>query len=141
MPEVLLDAAGRPRSPATLPGFHAGRSPRNKGHRYPADPPTVAEIVAVMRDAGTGLHAARLRALIVVLWRAGLRIHEPSRSARPTSIRAAARCSCAAVGAARSGCLGGRRECLPGMGGTRVLSVLCCSKSLARMKVFSGSPR
>jgi hypothetical protein len=55
MPEVLLDAAGRPRSPATLPGFHAGRSPRNKGQRYPADPPTVAEIVAVMRHAGTGL--------------------------------------------------------------------------------------
>jgi hypothetical protein len=76
MPEVLLDAAGRPRSPATLPGFHAGRSPRNKGQRCPADPPTVAEIVAVMRHADTGLHAARLRALIVVLWRAGLRIHE-----------------------------------------------------------------
>jgi integrase-like protein len=76
MPEVLLDAAGRPRSPATLPGFHAGRSPRNKGQRYPADPPTVAEIVSVMRHAGNGLHAARLRALIVVLWRAGLRIHE-----------------------------------------------------------------
>jgi integrase len=76
MPELLLDAAGRPRSPATLPGFHAGRWPRNKGQRYPADPPTVAEIVAVMRHAGTGLHAARLRALIVVLWRAGLRIHE-----------------------------------------------------------------
>jgi integrase len=76
MPEVLLDAAGRPRSPATVPGFHAGRSPRNKGQRYPADPPTVAEIVAVMRHAGSGLHAARLRALIVVLWRAGLRIHE-----------------------------------------------------------------
>src|SRR3954451_23599453 len=29
-----------------------------------------------MRHAGTGLHAARLRALIVVLWRACLRIHE-----------------------------------------------------------------
>ena len=57
MPEALLDGAGRPRSPATLPGFHAGGSPRNKGQRYPADPPTVAEIVAVMRHGGTGLHA------------------------------------------------------------------------------------
>src|SRR3954447_16786488 len=47
-----------------------------KGQRYPADPPTVAEIVAVMQHAGSGLHAARLRALIVVLWRAGVRIHE-----------------------------------------------------------------
>jgi len=76
MTELLLDAAGRRRSPATMPGFHAGRPPRNKGHRYPADPPTVEEIVAVMRAAGDGRHARRLRALIVVLWRAGLRIHE-----------------------------------------------------------------
>jgi site-specific recombinase XerD len=76
MPELLLDAAGRRRSPATMPGFHAGRPPRNKGQRYPADPPTVAEIVAVMRRAGDGVHGRRLRALIVVLWRAGLRIHE-----------------------------------------------------------------
>jgi integrase len=76
MPEVLLDAAGRRRSPATIPGFHAGRSPRNKGQRYPADPPTVAEIVAVMRHAGDDVYGDRLRGLIVVLWRAGLRIHE-----------------------------------------------------------------
>jgi hypothetical protein len=40
-PQRLLDAAGRPRSPATLPGYHAGRPPRNKGLRYPADPPRV----------------------------------------------------------------------------------------------------
>ena len=33
--------AGRPRSPATMPGHHAGRIPPNKGRRYPADPPTV----------------------------------------------------------------------------------------------------
>ena len=45
----MLDAAGRRRSPATMPGHHAGRPPRNKGIRYPADPPTVDEIVAVMR--------------------------------------------------------------------------------------------
>ena len=54
MTEWLLDAAGRWRSPATMPGFHAGRPPRNKGQRYPADPPTVEEIVAVMRAAGDG---------------------------------------------------------------------------------------
>jgi integrase len=76
MTEVLLDAAGRRRSPATMPEFHAGRPPRNKGHRYPADPPTVEEIVAVMRAAGDARHRWRLRGLIVVLWRAGLRIHE-----------------------------------------------------------------
>ncbi|MGO9789737.1 MAG: hypothetical protein ACLP8S_09655 [Solirubrobacteraceae bacterium] len=27
----LLDCVGRPRSPATLPGHHQGRAPRNKG--------------------------------------------------------------------------------------------------------------
>jgi integrase len=76
MSKVLLDAAGRRRSSATMPGFHAGRPPRNKGRRYPADPPTVTEIVAAMRQAGDDLYGRRLRALIVVLWRAGLRIHE-----------------------------------------------------------------
>ena len=39
MSELLLDRAGRHRSPATMPGFHVGRPPRNKGLRYPAVPP------------------------------------------------------------------------------------------------------
>src|SRR5213076_1275000 len=63
-------------SPTTLPGYHVGRPPRNKGLRYPADPPSVEEIVAVMRHAGTSTQGLRARALIVVLWRAGLRIGE-----------------------------------------------------------------
>jgi len=65
MPEMLLDRAGRRRSPATMPGFHAGRSPRNKGLRYPADPPKVEEIVAVMRTACNDAHGRCLRGLIV----------------------------------------------------------------------------
>jgi site-specific recombinase XerD len=76
MPELLLDRAGRRRSPATMPGFHAGRPPRNKGLRYPADPPKVEEIIAVMRAAGDDAHGRRLRGLSVILWRAGLRIQE-----------------------------------------------------------------
>jgi site-specific recombinase XerD len=52
MESVLLDAAGRRRSPS------------------------VEEIVAVMRLAGDTREGVRLRALIVVLWRAGLRISE-----------------------------------------------------------------
>lgn len=52
MESVLLDAAGHRRSPATLPGYHQGRPPRNKGEEYPADPPTVEEIIAVMRTIG-----------------------------------------------------------------------------------------
>jgi transposase InsO family protein len=60
---AVLDAAGRRRSPATMPGYHAGRPPRNKGLHYPADPPTVEEIVAVMREAsddrGDGIRVIR----------------------------------------------------------------------------------
>jgi integrase len=76
MPELLLDAAGRRRPPVTLPNFHAGRPPRNKRIRYPADPPTVEETLTVMRAAGDAVHGRRLRGLIVALWRAGLRIGE-----------------------------------------------------------------
>jgi integrase len=72
----LLDCAGRRRSPATLSGFHQGRSPRNKGLRYPPDPPTVEEIITVMRTAGDDPDGLRLRGVIVLLWRAGLRISE-----------------------------------------------------------------
>ena len=72
----LLDAAGRRRSPATLSDFHAGRAPGSKGQRYAADPPTVDEIIAVMRHAAHARYGNRLNGLIVVLWRAGLRINE-----------------------------------------------------------------
>jgi integrase len=57
-------------------GFAPESPPRNKGRIYPADPPTVDEIVAVMRHARHARHGCRLNGLIVVLWRAGLRIHE-----------------------------------------------------------------
>jgi integrase len=72
----LLDCSGRRRSPATLSSFHQDRSPRNKGLRYPPDPPTVEEIIAVLRAAGDGPESVRLHAVIVVLWQAGLRISE-----------------------------------------------------------------
>jgi site-specific recombinase XerD len=73
---MFLDAAGRRRSPVTMPGYHTGRPPGNKGMRYPADPPTIDEIVAVMRNTPNDRHGYRLRGMIVVLWRAGLRVQE-----------------------------------------------------------------
>ena len=73
---IQLDVTGRRRSPATIPGYHLGRIPPNKGRRYPPDPPRVEEIVAVMRAAGEKAHGLRVRGLIAVLWRAGLRISE-----------------------------------------------------------------
>jgi integrase len=72
----LVDITGRLRSPAATPGHWAGCAPPNKGQRYPADPPTVEEIILVMRQAGPGPYADRTRGLTAVLWRAGLRISE-----------------------------------------------------------------
>ncbi len=77
--QPLVDAAGRRRSPATTPGFRTGIAPGNKGQRYPADPPTVDEIVAVMRQVEQTRHGHRLNAVIVVLWRVGLRIRRRCR--------------------------------------------------------------
>ena len=54
MESVLLDAAGHRRSPATMPGYHHRRHARR----------------------WRGPDGARLCALIVMLWRAGLRISE-----------------------------------------------------------------
>ena len=78
MHPTLQNAAGHPRAAVTMPGYHAGRPPRNKGRRYPPDPPTVEEIIAVMRSAGTGSDGIRLRAYR----RALARRAENQRSAR-----------------------------------------------------------
>jgi hypothetical protein len=63
---VLLDAAGRRRSPATTPGYLTGRAPRNTGMQYPPDPPRPEEIILVMCQAGRDRHGLRIRALIAV---------------------------------------------------------------------------
>jgi hypothetical protein len=54
-------------------GVSRRSAPGNKGQHFVADPPTVDEIIAVMRHARYG---NRLNGLIVVLQRAGLRINE-----------------------------------------------------------------
>ena len=76
MAKELVDCLGRCRSPATTSAFHVGRPPRNRGMRYPADPPPVEEIIAVMCAAGAGAYGDRLRGVMVVCWRAGLRVGE-----------------------------------------------------------------
>src|SRR5271170_7230619 len=106
MESVLLDAAGHRRSPATMPGYHRGRPPRNKGEEYPADPPTVEEIVAVMRAVGDRPEGHRLRALIVLLWRVSCGSAKRSLFRRAISIALAVPCSCGvakAASVARSG--------------------------------------
>ena len=52
--QELVDITGRLRSPAAIPGHWAGCAPPNKGLRYPAGPPTVEEIILVMRQSGPG---------------------------------------------------------------------------------------
>jgi integrase len=108
------------------------RPPRNKGLRYPADPPTIEEIVTVMRRAGDGVHGRRLRGLIVVLWRAGLRICE---ALAPAEADLDARCgsllcgAARAVAAARSAWTTGRGEQLAPWLQARValpVGPLCC---------------
>ena len=72
------------------------------------DPPTIEAIATVMRRAGDGVHGRRLRALIAVLWRAGLRICQALALAEAdldahrgsTGTRTAARCWCGAARAA-----------------------------------------
>ena len=123
---VVLDSAGRRRSPATMPGYHAGRAPRNKGQRYPADPPTVEEIVAVMRQVAEERHGWRLRGLIVVLWVAGCASRRRLRSASVTSTRSADRCSCvterAAAGVRSPWTPGDGSSSRPGRGTRRAAS-------------------
>jgi len=58
-----------------MPGYHAGARRETKASNT-GGPPTVEEIVAVMRTVGDRADGRRLRALIVLLWRAGLRISE-----------------------------------------------------------------
>ena len=76
MSDPQVDPRDHRRPPVTRPGYLRGRPPRSKGRRYPADPPRVEEIVWVMRAAGEKPYGHRLRGLIVVMWRTGLRISE-----------------------------------------------------------------
>jgi len=64
-------------SPIITPGYHAGRTAPNKGKTYPPEVLTADEVKALIRAssnrAPTGI---RNRALIVVMYRAGLRLSE-----------------------------------------------------------------
>jgi hypothetical protein len=70
----LFYRAGRRRSPATMAGVQAGPSAAQQGRPVSGRSARVEEIIAVMRAAGGAAHSVRLRGLIVILWRPGLRI-------------------------------------------------------------------
>jgi integrase len=64
-------------SPAIQPGYRKGQKPLSTGKTYPAEILTAGEVFALL-DAlpKTGPVGVRNRALIVLLWRTGLRIQE-----------------------------------------------------------------
>jgi len=65
------------RAAVTLPGHHKGREPANKGRTYPPEILTPAEISALFAQIPTHTWlGSRNRALIGILYRAGLRHSE-----------------------------------------------------------------
>lgn len=68
--------APRRRSYITRPGYRSGMAPLNKGIKLPPEPLTRHEVDALLAACGRGPAGVRNRALIVVLWRAGLRLDE-----------------------------------------------------------------
>lgn len=78
-----LDARGRRRSPSATKGYRQPKPPATKGRRYPPDPLPTEDFLALFsactpqRPGRIGeLSALRLKTLIVVLWRTGMRINE-----------------------------------------------------------------
>ncbi|HWF49713.1 MAG TPA: site-specific integrase [Solirubrobacteraceae bacterium] len=76
MPRSVL-IEGRRRSAVTVPGYRLGMKPANAGKKYPAEILTSDEIHRLMAACGRhGLAGPRNRAMIVTLWRGGLRVTE-----------------------------------------------------------------
>jgi integrase/recombinase XerD len=66
----------RHKSRITEPGYHKGRRAPSKGKKLYADVFTRAEIMSLLDQCNCGRTGLRDRALIVTLWRTGLRISE-----------------------------------------------------------------
>ena len=67
----------RPSSPITRPGYRAGMTAPNKGMKLPAEPLSRSDVSKLLAACSTrGSAGIRDRALIAVLYRAGLRVAE-----------------------------------------------------------------
>lgn len=71
-----VDRRGYYRSPVTLAEYRQGQPPANKGRRFPPEPLRPREVLALIDACGRGAAGRRDRALIAVMWRAGLRVSE-----------------------------------------------------------------
>lgn len=75
--EVLYDRRGHVRPAVTMPGYRRGEHPPNYGLKFPAEILTAPEVGQLLGAcARRGPSGLRNRALIVVMWRAGLRSAE-----------------------------------------------------------------
>src|SRR4051812_46875445 len=76
-PDVLGALSPRRRSHVTFAAYRVGKHPPNYGLTYPAEVLTPEEVLRLIAAcARRGPSGLRNRALIVVLWRGGLRIAE-----------------------------------------------------------------
>jgi integrase len=73
---VLIDAAGRRRSPATIPGYLAGRAPRDKGDAVSARSAARGRDRSCDASGRPGPARSPHSGVDAVLWRGGLRISE-----------------------------------------------------------------
>lgn len=76
MLDTLIPAACQTRSPIVQPGYRKGQHPANYGLTFPVETLTRAEIERLLTFMGRGPCGHRNRALVVLMWRAGLRISE-----------------------------------------------------------------
>jgi integrase len=75
-PEPTVDRRGYARSPVTLPSYRRGQPSKNKGKRFPIEPPTPAEVYALMDQCEDTATGRRNMAIIQMFWRTGLRCSE-----------------------------------------------------------------
>lgn len=70
----LRDARGYVRAGGNMPGSGKGRPPANKGMDLGPTPPSVEDIIKVCQQCPDTPSGRRARALIIVLWRTGMRV-------------------------------------------------------------------
>lgn len=74
--DQAFDRRGYYRSPVTQPSYRLGKAPANKGMKLPPEVLTSDEMYRLLDACGRGPAGRRNRALITIMWRAGLRVSE-----------------------------------------------------------------
>jgi integrase len=74
--EPVFDRRGYYRSPVTLPSYRTGQPSATKGRKFPPEPLTPEEVWALIDACGRGPAGRRNRALIIIMYRSGIRVSE-----------------------------------------------------------------